>query len=192
MNKIDIRGCENARILVDLLMNTSTRASSRYRLLKKKGKKEIQTAEVEHETLQCDQLLQPTRLLRHVTYMFKFTFLQDYRLRGKTTHYQIIYGMLNYLQASPEAKARLLMQKEKRKRDSASERGIEKRQKTHLASIRAMLSYKNKSDELQVKEVLDDIICLVMHCQGLQQEGSGRKEYCKDFRQGRAGYLQSQ
>jgi hypothetical protein len=41
--------------------------------------------------------------------------------------------MLNYLQASPEAKAMLLMQKEKRKRDSASERGIEKRQKIHLA-----------------------------------------------------------
>ena len=50
--------------------------------------------------------------------------------------------MLNYLQASPEAKARLLMQKEKRKRDSASERGIE---------TRAMLSHKNKSDERQVK-----------------------------------------
>ena len=59
--------------------------------------------------------------------------------------------MLNYLQASPEAKARLLMQKEKRKRDSASERGIEKRQKTHFASMRAMLSHKNKSDERQVK-----------------------------------------
>ena len=53
---------------------------------------------------------------------------------------KIIYGMLNYLQASPEAKARLLMQKEKRKRDSASERGIEKRQKIHLASMRAILS----------------------------------------------------
>ena len=53
--------------------------------------------------------------------------------------------MLNYLQASPEAKARLLMQKEKRKRDSASECGIEKRQKIHLASMRAMLSQKNKS-----------------------------------------------
>jgi hypothetical protein len=54
--------------------------------------------------------------------MFKFTIVQDYRLRGATTHYQlqrIIYGILNYLQASPEAKARLLMQKEKRKRDSA-------------------------------------------------------------------------
>jgi hypothetical protein len=48
--------------------------------------------------------------------------------------------MLNYLQASPEAKARMLMQKEKRKRDSASERGTEKRQKIHLASMRAMLS----------------------------------------------------
>ena len=59
--------------------------------------------------------------------------------------------MLNYLQASPEAKARLLMQKEKCKRDSASERGNEKRQKTHLASMRAMLSHKNKSDERQVK-----------------------------------------
>ena len=68
--------------------------------------------------------------------------------------------MLNYLQASPKAKARLLMQKEKRKRDSASERDIGKRQNIHLASLRAMLSQKNKSAERQVKRVLDDCYTL--------------------------------
>jgi hypothetical protein len=52
--------------------------------------------------------------------------------------------MLNFLQASPEAKARLLMQKEKRKRDSASERDVEKRQTIHLASMRDTLSQEEQ------------------------------------------------
>ena len=107
-------------------MNHRQREESAYRLLVKKEKRKLQQRKSNTNS----------SLRTFASNQQGYTdMLHDHQLQ------RIIYGMLNYLQASPEAKARLLMQKEKRKRDSASERGIEKRQKIHLASMRAMLSH---------------------------------------------------
>jgi hypothetical protein len=71
-------------------------------------------------------------------------------------------AMLRFLQLSPEAKAKLLSQKAKRKRDLTQERDIQKRQKMYSASLRKQLSTENKSNELRVKKVLEDILRLVV------------------------------